>query len=121
MAYVKKRKEKLTNQQVYVMMMNTLDRFGIKHPPRVELLPLFREQIPIPMIFETLDTTVWLDREYIAYSDNHEHEVHYVYISKRHLEEEYNVNSIIAKSFEEARKRMKYTNRDYAILGGLNL
>lgn len=117
MAYVKKKREKLTNQQVAVMMMKTLDRFGIKYE-RVDLLPLFREQIPIPIIHETETHTVWIDREYIAYSSNHEHKVHYIYLTKRHLEEEHSQrhNSIISESFEEAAKRMKYTHRNYALL-----
>lgn len=112
--YVKKNYKKLTNEQVYKLMMLTLDRFGIAHPQRVDLLPLFREHIPIPMILETDEITVWLDKEYIAYSSIHEHIVHYVYMTRKHIAEEYRrrKDPAVAEAFMEAREILG-TNQYY--------
>ena len=118
MAYIKKRIEKLTNQQVYHLICQTLDGFGMEHPTSERMLSLFRDPIPLPIIKETEELTVWLDRLYIAYSYHHEHEVHYLYMNKQHLIEEQDQaeNTIVAESFRQARKQMRKMHRNYYIL-----
>lgn len=66
------------------------EKLGI-NPPRVrELMRAIGQNAPMPLILLSTDCQLWIDRYYIAYHRFYERDVHYVYLSQYHMDEECN-------------------------------
>jgi hypothetical protein len=90
----------ISKYDVVEMAMMTAAKLNIKIPSEKTLLrQLFKRKF-IPQIYSNGITELWVDRWYIAFSNINEDEVHYVYLTLRHIYEEY-------KSFMQASKARK--------------
>ena len=105
----------LTNSEVAEIIQKTLDHFKLPRLTRDELRSLFIA-VPVPIIKYNEKVQVWLDKEYVAYSRIDDDEVHYVYITLKHLKEErkQGTNPVIYKSYIDALFRMVSERKNYA-------
>lgn len=104
----------------YQLMNNTISVFGFDKIKESVLKKRFEYAefgIPIPIILENDKVTVWLDRDYIAYSVPTEKVVHYRYITMDHIEEEIDQidNPIISEEFRSAIEYFKNTGKSYLV------
>lgn len=70
--------------------------------------------------------TLWIDRYYIAYSHDDEHEIHYVYLSQHHIKEEWEsyldakgsslLPGHIEQQFRYAQENMDHHEQKYWIM-----
>lgn len=118
-------KEALSTQSVITLAQYVLAYFGYNPVEAKVFISEFRKIIPLPMMFSNDVTQVWIDKDYIAYSFLEEEAVEYVYITKKHIDEEersykaIHNKSLLPKSIRHgfflAKEQMKKTNKSYAI------
>ena len=116
MTRIYKKATGLPAKDVVKIITDTLVHFGLDYPYN-EIRQNFRADIPVPVIVENKEVTVWIDKYYVAYSMQDEIEVHYLYITRRHLNEEKSEkhSRVVGKSFAEAREQMEEKKRGYAV------
>lgn len=79
----------ISKHDVVEMAMMAATKLNIKIPSEKTLLrQLFKKKF-IPQIYSNGITKLWVDRWYIAFSNINEDEVHYIYLTQRHIFEEY--------------------------------
>lgn len=124
MARIKNQK-RLSDDAVAKIAQYVLSRFAYETVDTKVLLSEFRKIIPLPMMFSNSVTQVWIDKEYIAYSYLDQEVVVYVYITKKHIDEEERaykaitkkdlLHSSIKSEFSLAKRQMTRTGKDYAL------
>lgn len=73
-------------------------------PPRYRLLTeLYFSAEPQPLLLENTQARAWIDKYYMAYQFKNK-PVHYVYISRRHIEEE---NQALTEVYAERGLRLR--------------
>jgi hypothetical protein len=72
----------------------------IKMPKMKQIKKQINQTIPNAVIIHNGTYQLWVDKSYIAYSGYYEEEVHYIYITKAHIYEEY-------ESYKKARQERK--------------
>lgn len=61
----------------------------IKMPAVEELQVELSKRRQMPLLFTNTYSQLWVDKLYIAYSDIDDPNVHYVYLTDKHIDEEY--------------------------------
>lgn len=92
--------------------------FNITMPDSTILLKEFGSDIPLPFMLSSDTVQLWVDRHYIAYSHFNQDVIHYVYVTKVHIDEEVKAyKRILPKSieseFSKAAWHMDKTDTDY--------
>ncbi|MCK9479284.1 MAG: hypothetical protein M0R40_07275 [Firmicutes bacterium] len=99
----------------------TGENLNITIPDDETILKEFSLQIPLPFILKNDELQLWIDRYYIAYSRYDETAVHYVYVSKLHINEERNsykrrkMPNEIKQALDYAERQMDKYNMDYYV------
>jgi uncharacterized protein YfaT (DUF1175 family) len=93
------------------------------------ILKHINKALPVPMLFNNDNYQMWVDKYYIAYSNSNETKIHYVYLTKKHISEEYySYNEVRRKrgiesylpqdindTFIQAINKMSFTDKNYYI------
>jgi hypothetical protein len=121
----------LSPRNVAMLAVKVGDMLGVQMPAKNYFLDRLNEGgIKMPIIYKSKDIQFWVDCEYIAYSRYDEKDIHYVYITRKHVLEErasYRLASRKRKEsiklpqqlsflFRKALSEMNLENTDYAIL-----
>ena len=115
--------------EVAGIAMQLAGKLGVRIPSRNYLLSEFTQEYPLPAVIDSNGYRVWLDRYYIAYLSPEDEIVHYVYVAKEHILEEYgdrmhsrphshaaqDLPDDIAKAFKYASERMQATGKEYCL------
>jgi len=116
-------KKDISTKQIIKLIKATADELGLPMPSRKALMNnLLPTGIVMPIIIEKDDLQLWIDREYIAYSNIDEPNVKYVYATRGHLNEEIRdygtlskVPPCILNSFQHMKKFMAENERKYFV------
>lgn len=101
----------------------------IKIPPVDELSAKISKRRAIPFVISDSYIQLWVDKLYIAHSDIDDPNVHYVYLTDKHIDEEYRSYSTarretnrdvflpeyLDKVFKEALKEMRESEKNFVI------
>ena len=119
----------LTLRYVLRIARELADILNISLPNLNYILKQMGLVVPMPVCVENDEYQIWLTSHYIAYSSLKDKEIHYVYITKHHIKEEYQsylVSSLerrsnfklpdnLYKAFFEAMYEMMKTKKDYFV------
>lgn len=75
-------------------------KLGVKIPDLKHIKKRMLLTVPQQTVVDNGEYKLWIDKFYIAYSRHDEDDIHYVYITKQHIYEEYD-------SFKKAREYRK--------------
>ncbi len=102
-------------------------KLGVSIPAPKDILRQMNLKIPQPILAENSRCQLWIDKFYIAYSGCDEKIIHYVYLTKEHICEEFEsyktarkqrrrrvyLPVIVNNTFTAALKNMRDTGQDY--------
>jgi hypothetical protein len=80
--------KKLPIENIIALAHVVADQLAITLPDDAVMAGKLNLQNPHPLVVKSNYYTLWIDRYYIAYSHDDEHEVHYVYLTEHHIKEE---------------------------------
>jgi hypothetical protein len=121
----------LSPRNVALLAVKVGEMLGVQMPAKNYFLDRLNESgIKMPIIYKSKDIQFWVDCEYIAYSRYDEDDIHYVYITRKHILEErasYRETSKereepncipqqVSHVFRKALSKMKLEKTDYAFL-----
>jgi len=80
--------KKLPIEDIIALTHVVADQLAITLPDDTVMAGKLNLQNPHPLVVKSNSYTLWIDRYYIAYSHDDEHEIHYVYLTEHHIKEE---------------------------------
>ncbi|HRY13663.1 MAG TPA: hypothetical protein P5309_08830 [Syntrophomonadaceae bacterium] len=80
--------KKLPIEKIMALTHVVADHLAITLPDDAVMAGKLNLQNPHPLVVKSNFYTLWIDRYYIAYSHDDEHEIHYVYLTEHHIKEE---------------------------------
>lgn len=124
----------LSPRNVAILAVKVGESLGAQMPAKNYFMDRLNEPgingIKMPIIYKSKDIQFWVDCEYIAYSRYDEKDIHYVYITRKHISEERSSYRRVNKErkesiklpqqlaflFRKALSEMTLEKTDYAIL-----
>ena len=67
-----------------------------------DLTRRFRKRKLLPVVYESNDYSIWIDRYYIAIEWNQDGKIHYAYLTRKHVYEEWHADLIARKEGRNA-------------------
>lgn len=120
--------KKLPVEKIIALTHVVADRLGITLPADAIMAGKLNMQNPYALVVKSNRYTLWIDRYYIAYSHDDEHEIHYVYLTEHHIKEESDsyldadgsssLPGHIEQQFRFAQQAMAQYDKKYWILNG---
>lgn len=80
---------KLSRHDIIQYAEKAANKLGIKLPSVKIIHKQLKDILPLPVMVDNGKYQLWIDMHYIAYSRQDEKEIHYVYITQHHINEEY--------------------------------
>ena len=118
--------KKLPIEKIISLTHVVAGHLGITLPDDAAMAAKMNMQNPYPLVVKSNYYTLWIDRYYIAYSHDDEHEIHYVYLTQHHIKEESEsyldakgismLPGHIEQQFRCARENMEKSERKYWVL-----
>jgi hypothetical protein len=119
----------LSYLEVAELTVDMARKLHMRVPSADELLKNMNRHNSLPQQFRDTGSQLWVDKYYLAYSRWDDPDVHYVYLTAEHIEEEYisykearqarktldKLPVAIKKQFAEAELQMRATENNYAI------
>ena len=85
----------MTHTEILALAQKTAERLGIRIKDPALVLNNMKPKTGIATIQYNEDFTLWIDKHYIAYSENLKPEIIYVYVDSEHISEE--LRSVIGR------------------------
>jgi|GEM_PF-1747238 len=82
-------KSELSRHDIIQYAEKVAYKLGVTLPSVKLIHAQLKDILPLPVIIKNSKYQLWIDMYYIAYSRYDEEEIHYVYITQNHINEEY--------------------------------
>ena len=109
--------ESLNSLQVYELAKAVAVKYGLRKPDYAVLRKEMFGMYPQPVILDSPNGRLWVDRFYIAWQSGDNAEVRYVYVTRHHILEERSSYRIAAKRGDARHSMPEEIARQFRIIG----